>query len=269
LPPRLFEHPPSVDTGRELSPVFVRPDGAVLQTRRDPQTGVEIGEAEPGTVCGIAAYRFWADWWFVPHAHEWSKHRERLEQMAMAIVHLHPDEPRFKDALIDKLRIPSELKAIKDMYKPLNSNGTSLSVYAGPPSGKTLPRHRDRHCYGAPENRPVGWLLTGDSPLGTNTRFLPFEKSFETIKEQVGYLMLPHHGAAKNFNSKLLEFAESARLFVTVNAADFQNKIRPPQKTVRDKLKKRPLEDVSEEKLLEDFSGPVGGERRKERLLTW
>jgi hypothetical protein len=212
----------------------------VLSRRLIGKRASNVLEAEPGTVCGIAAYdTAWADWWFVPHALEWGNNQRRLEQAAEKIIGLHPAETGFNDKLIENFRIPSELRRIREMFRPMNSNGVSLSLYAGPP-----PDLNGRISYGSPRKHPVGWLLTGDAPLNSEPRFSPWKESFKTIAQDVGHLMLPHHGAARNFNSELLTFAEDAICFATVNSDDDRQKKRPPCK-VRRQVGDR-LEVVSE-----------------------
>jgi hypothetical protein len=219
-PPTLIGRPPSGrSTGRVLSSEFLQHDGSLLPTRT--QAGIEVGEASPGSVCAIVANdTAWADWWFVPYAHEWGANSQRLEQAAKDIINLY--ESGFDDRLIEMFRSPSERRRIRDMYRPMQSNGTSLSVYAGPP-----PYFSNRRIsYGSPQD-PTGWLLTGDTPLNSK-RIGPWKESFQTVARNIGHLMLPHHGAAKNFNSELLAFASNAKCFATINAEDDRNKIRPP-----------------------------------------
>jgi hypothetical protein len=238
--PTLGAPPPSRrTTGRILSSEFLQPDGSLLPIRT--QGDIELGEAFPGCVCGIIANdSAWADWWFVPHAHEWSASSQHLEETAKEIIGLYPDESGFDDKLIEKFRSPSELHRIRDMFRPMNTNGTSLSVYAGPP-----PNINNRISYGSPKDHPTGWLLTGDTPLKSKRRIAPWKESFRTVAKDIGQLMLPHHGAAKNFNSELLTFAPKAKCFATTNAEDDRKETRPPS-SIRAEVGKR-LTVVSEE----------------------
>jgi hypothetical protein len=264
-PPRLSGRPPSGDSGRVLSLVLLQPDGTVLQTRRDPQTGVEVAEAMPGSVGGIAAYdAVWADWWFVPHAYGWSNRREQLLDAAKTCIKVHPHDAGFNEALVTKLRTPAGLRELKVMYRAMKSNGTSLSLYVGPP-----PHLGGRVSWSSPETNCFGWLLTGDAPLKSK-KLIPFAKSFEIIKDKVNRLMLPHHGAEENFNKDLQKFVRNARLFVTVNETDFENNVRPLELVRRQLFKREELERVSEEQttMLQDISGPICEQWPKE-ALNW
>jgi hypothetical protein len=264
-PPRLLgtSAPPGGGSGRVLSSVLLGPDGSVLPIR--VQNGIEVTEAMPGTVCAISAHgRTWADWWFIPHAHEWSRREQQIEELAKLMVGLYPGEAGFSEKLVDMFRVPCHLGRIRHMYRPLNANGTSLSLYVGPP--RDLNR---RTSFGDPERHRVGWLLTGDTPLQSERRITPWKESFETIREHVGYLMLPHHGAAKNFNSELLRFAENARCFATVNSDDYREKKRPPRR-VRCEVGARLL-IISEESstVLKDLSGAPNLEHWADEILQW
>jgi hypothetical protein len=247
-PPNLLRRRPTLHTTEnELSLEFVRPDGSALPTR--PEDRIQVGEATPGTVCGIVANgNVWADWWFVPHAHEWVSNEQKLRQTAKELIGLYPEEDGFNGRLAERLRTPAELR---DAFPLLRENGASLSLYLGPPPG-----FDERILYGSPTGRKVGWLLTGDAPLGGELQFEPWKESFDMIANEVGQLMLPHHGAAKNFNPELLTFVPSrARLFATANAVDYDNGKRPPHE-VRKEVGRKRLRVVSElTRTLKECSG--------------
>jgi hypothetical protein len=78
------------------------PDNTPLTIRADPVTGIEVTEAAAGSACGVIADGVdtsWADWWFIPHAHEWGKDSVRLRAAAREAIGLHPDEQGFNDRL--------------------------------------------------------------------------------------------------------------------------------------------------------------------------
>ena len=90
---------------------------------------------------------------------------------------------------------------------------------------------------------PAGWLLTGDANLNSKVRMDERKEAFARTSACTAHLMLPHHGAAGNFNTELLTHAEGARHFVTVNDDDYKIGKRPPE-TVTKQVKK--LHAVSE-----------------------
>src|ERR1700738_1061333 len=106
----------------------------------------------------------------------------------------------------------------------MNSNGTSMSLYAGPRTSDS-----DRVVYGK-KVRSSGWLLTGDAPLNRKDAFAQWRGSFAPVASLVGRLMLPHHGAERNFNEELTTYASKATPFLTVDRADYVGLKRPPRR---------------------------------------
>jgi hypothetical protein len=83
-----------------------------------------------------------------------------------------------------------------------------------------------------------------DRRYAAQDRFGAWEKSFKSISKDVGHLMLPHHGAAANFNSKLLTFVPGeARCFATVNSEDNNDNLNSED----DKRRTRPPLEVRQE----------------------
>lgn len=96
-----------------------------------------------------------------------------------------------------------------------------MSLYVGPfrhavwYSRQALRAGRD-HAQAGP-----GWLLTGDAKLDQVERRKAWMEFYECIKDNVGALMLPHHGSAAGFNEGILAAARpDALLFVCKHVAD-------------------------------------------------
>jgi Metallo-beta-lactamase superfamily len=241
---RHLEHPHDAES--RLAAKFIHHDGSELRTREE--RGAQVGDATPGTVCGVAHGNMWADWWFVLHAHEWLSNLDKLRSAAKELVGAYPEDKLFREKLIGALRDPARFR--KEL-PALGQNGASLSVYTGPAPGRN-----ERNLYGSMTERPVGWLLTGDTPL-KGRQMKMWRESFERVSAEIGQLMLPHHGAKRNFNSDLLTFVpQQARFFATVNHKDFEERKRPPE-WVRTEVTDGRLTPVTEltEPLLE-CSGP-------------
>lgn len=66
-------------------------------------------------------------------------------------------------------------------------------------------------------------------------------------------MMLPHHGAKRNFNVELARVTPKASIFLTVDRDDFVREKRPP-KEVRETLGSN-LRAVTERKNILDVSG--------------
>lgn len=243
--------PPAPGLPDVLTPIFVNHDGTQLTEQVDSETGVLVAVAEHGTVCGVAANDAWADWWFLPYAYEWCENHAELSVVAKQIVGLAPDEAGFYERLPEQLQSKEGINRVKSIFATLDSNETSLSLYAG----------SDVRCgYGSVSGaRPAGWLLTGDAKLKTRARMEEWKDAFRRTSDFIAHLMIPHHGAEDNFNAGLLTFAKKARYFVTVNAQDDMDRKRPPD-AVRDKFKtaEKNFHVVSEQEAscIAEVSGP-------------
>lgn len=248
-----------------LKPIFVGLDGKRLLARKDLASGISVAEAEFGTVCGIAADGVWTDWWLLPYAYEWAVNREKLRELAKKTIGLDPDHPGFNKRLAKELRTKEGVKRTKSIFSHLNSNETSLSLYAGPGSQTDV-----RCVYGsAPNAKPAGWLLTGDAKLKSKVRLKEWHDCFRQAFSFTGHLMLPHHGAAGNFNKGLNAYAKDARFFVTVDAADARSGKRPHPGV---KVDKDTLDIVSEEgPCLAELSGPttLNNELWRTKVSQW
>jgi hypothetical protein len=224
----------------------------------------EIGViiAEPGCFFEMATYGRWLDWMFVPHAHRWNFNREQLADRVRRTVGLDPAEPEFNTALVGLLRTKLGVKSIKKIYCGMESNGTSMSLYLGPRATRGV----KRKLYARPKD-PAGWLMTGDAPLSRPEAFGQWKRAYAPVTVNAGRVMLPHHGAERNFNPDLLSFAPKAIPFLTVDGQDYANKKRPPAK-VRARIK-RHFDPVTESRGITEVSGEPDGSDRLAIVSEW
>jgi hypothetical protein len=103
---------------------------------------------------------------------------------------------------------------------------------------------------------------------GSNVHALAqWKGSFSPVAGLAAHLMLPHHGAERNFNKDLISFASKASAFLTVDRADYTSKKRPPQK-VRTALGDHFIA-VTEKRSLSEISGPSDGAYRAADVMKW
>jgi len=114
-----------------------------------------------------------------------------------------------------------------------DANNASLCVYAGPGNrGNAAPRSRfvrHRTIGAAAEignadapQRSVGWLLAGDAPLADEKSLAALVRHYFLELPLVETLVLPHHGARRNYGKSLAELqalaealpAGARRLFI-------------------------------------------------------
>jgi hypothetical protein len=254
--PPLPPTPPSPGVDAPIGLEFFRKDGKRYAI--DPANidgGINVVVADPGSFFEVSARGRWLNWIFVPHAHEWEPNYKRVADQARRLFGIDPGDPRFQRELIDQLRTKVGLRQVKKIYAGLNSNATSLSLYAGP-----RPPCPERQVFTDP-SRPPGWLLTGDAPLNKLDAFRAWNHSFAPLASSVGRLMLPHHGAERNFNVELARFASNGSMFLTVDREDYLRAKRPPR-TVREKLGRNFMAVTERRGILE-----VSGEERGASLL--
>ena len=260
-------HPPD---GDRLALAFFNPDGKSIILDPPEEGKIHVIVADPGSFFEMTSYGQPLDWIFLPHAHEWQLNRERIATECRRILKLDPDAPGFNQALVEKLRTRVGLNDVKKLYCGMNSNGTSMSLYAGPRTSSS-----GRVVYGKKDGRPgsvakldmPGWLLTGDAPLNRRDAFAQWRGSFGSVASLVGHMMLPHHGAERNFNSNLISYAPTATPFLTVDRKDYVTCKRPPKK-VRTAVGGR-LVAVTEKRSLSEVSGQIEGISRADDVLKW
>lgn len=246
--PTLPPAPPSPSKDDRIGVEFIGPDGKAQDIGPFDLNGeMRIVHADPGSFFEVSAPGRWLNWVFVPHAYQWDSNTKHIADQATKLFGMDPAMPGFEEALIGRLRTQEGLRRVKQLYVGLNSNSTSMSVYVGPRSDWV-----ERSVYAEP-TRPPGWLLTGDAPLNKRDAFAAWKYSFASFASSVGRMMLPHHGAKRNFNVELARVTPKASIFLTVDRDDFVREKRPP-KEVRETLGSN-LRAVTERKNILDVSG--------------
>jgi hypothetical protein len=252
---------PSSDKDTRLELEFFGTDGKAYALDPPDVGEIKVIEADPGSFFEMTSCGRSLNWVFVPHAHQWNFNREKIAEQVRRVLNLDPSGPSFKATLVERLRTQVGVRQIKKIYSGMNSNGTSMSLYAGPRS-----KGNDRIVFALP-TRPAGWLLTGDAPLNKPEVFSNWKYSFAPVATMVGRLMLPHHGAVRNFNADLTRFAPKAHPFLTVDRDDFEHNKRPPRK-VKEKLGKE-FAAVTERKEISEISGQPDGEDMLGAVSQW
>lgn len=98
---------------------------------------------------------------------------------------------------------------LKAAYKSChgNLNRTSLCLYSGP-AGSVAVDHGCQVQHGPWDSslgsQRIAWLATGDAKLSESAKCDAFLEHFKDHLDKVSTLTLPHHGAAGDFNHKLL-----------------------------------------------------------------
>jgi hypothetical protein len=103
--------------------------------------------------------------------------------------------------------------------------------------------------------------------LNRHDAFAQWKGSFDPVARLVGRMMLPHHGAQRNFNKELISYASAATPFITVDCKDYSAFKRPPRK-VRTAIGGR-LIAVTEDRLLTEVSGQPDGSSRVDDVMKW
>ena len=197
------------------------------------------------------------DWAFLPFVSKASDEaRLRVEAELTTLVGLPPTDKGFSATFLEKLTVGAFRKAVKTAYKRLglgDANTVSMSLYAGPYRNAVITSRELIFTDDGHPQRPTGWLLTGDAELGNAVRRRDWLSYYEHIKPFLGRLMLPHHGAAHNFDKEMLNLADQTELFVCANTND---PIRPHE-NVRNALGKHQLRVVGTEGTgIDEVGGP-------------
>jgi hypothetical protein len=217
---------PSDGIGTDLSYSLVGAGGKPVKMKchRAGSPSFESAIVSAGAVLGIGtATGKWADWWFVPYVHpiQMSIHTQLCIE-AKRSVGVPVGSPMFLERLTRVLKTKSGVKKIKAAYRRAglkDANGISLSLYTGPrPSQQS--KRSILLTNGTRSNKPVGWLLSGDSNLQSFNRRSRWTDFFGSFKKCTGTVMLPHHGSIHNFSREILDCVPSAELFVTADAED-------------------------------------------------
>lgn len=120
------------------------------------------------------------------------------------------------DAVLTLLRSSRSRKKLTDIYRTVfvDLNITSMSLYSGP-AARTTGMSRSEVFWGggrafnpwiSRRNMQVGWILTGDADLKTDSRRQQFVEHYFLYLPKTRLMSLPHHGSRHNFDSELTEY---------------------------------------------------------------
>lgn len=231
---------PAIAPHRPLRTVLIGPDRRPLAAT-PPYRGrrASIVEAEAGSAFAVQSGLNWADWAFLPYVHPVSAGaRRRLETAAEALIGRASTDAEFQKLLRNFVRSKERRKQLRDIYKEKelgDANATSMSLYIGPSVVSAGRRKVICSLQGRPESG-AGWLLTADAKLRNRDRRDKWLKFYKRVRPHfIGTLMLPHHGAAANFEPSILDAAPQASLFVTADSTDLS---RPHEDVLADLEKK-------------------------------
>jgi hypothetical protein len=247
--------------GWPFYPVFIRPDGSLLPPRSATKADkCEVMTVDAGTLVGLATQSgVWTDWWFVPYVHPISERVRRDLHATIKRTLAVSRRERLSDRLAHSLKHKAKRRELAELYRREeldDANGISMSLYEGP---RYYSSRRTVFGRGRPPSRNVGWLLTADAKLQNRARRQEWMQFFRTrVSQAPGALMLPHHGADRNFHESILDFAPDAKLFFTADHAD-EKRPQPNVKATLDACNPaRPAIRVSERPrdVLEAISGP-------------
>lgn len=261
-PPR----PETGDSNQDAQDSFA-PDRAEIPLTSDQDIGAEIRDGvRVRDVNSGDRLRFFASgrrhsWTLVPHVDPAPAVRlQKFENELRSVLSLPPGQPITALGLAAALRSTSERKRLRDCYENILPGGSSrchnrvsMSLYSGPPQGGLesswnycivgLPGawpHRwfraGRTPWHQGEARAVGWLGTGDAELRMAKALKAWQDRYLQFGEQVGTLLLPHHGATGNFHPDLLQFPNLA---LCVASAGKPSPYRHPGQSVVDEILNR------------------------------
>ena len=179
-----------------------------------PQDIADLGKQIPsGTILKISGMAY--DWVFIPYNYDNTARSNHLEVLLQQdggfdLERLKSDTP----FALDVIDTPDQRKRLKKYYEKLdgNINQNSMILYSGPlhHSDKYRVYHRFNesccdiglcmhyyHC----ENDRAACLYTGDVDV-TNFKL---KDVFSSLWNNVGTIQIPHHGALKGFDARILE----------------------------------------------------------------
>ena len=169
-------------------------------------------------------------WLFLPHVHPpQSKNLKAFNQAFCQALNIRSLANLADHQLVSKLKQPGHRKDLRACYDKLISSGAgrrhnriSMSLYSGPsehPKEVRLCRTVGGNwgqwrawepCFSLSCERTSnasGWLGTGDAHLGVNHVRERWQTTYDTpYRENISTLLLPHHGAFRNFHKELLDF---------------------------------------------------------------
>ena len=225
--------------------------GEQIETSRDIYSGIDVSHAFSGAQYVISSNGILkdVDWIFQLYAHDWEGNfdlvRPTVEQLVGVKLEADEFQAELKAWLMVQLSQKNPVTKLQNLFPGLVQNDISLSVYSGPERSFTGLRKNIED-----EDYPSGWLMTGDLRLcGGRTekarRIVPWLREFKPFETEIRYLMMPHHGAAANFDADMLELADSKRTtcFVT-HEIEVSKRSQQVKATMKKKRSLRPSEKV-------------------------
>lgn len=226
---RIWMIEPDTDDGEEVSaPDPIEPGGTFHEEKDGSRATWRLGAAKPeflspsgvtlqgrGSVLVIALGM--QTWIIRPYVHVLAKETHSLlaaELKNKLGLGTSLDHALLAARLRDRTTI-NKLRQVYTAYVSANRNFISMSLFSGPHANSEL-IVVDGHGYGHRSPCP-GWLLTGDAELQLHNVRKRWRSFFAPHEQNVGFLMLPHHGSDKNFNDEILDFPALNQVFVTAN----------------------------------------------------
>ena len=204
---QLVQDPTSLFKGSKV--IYVKPVGE----EGDADKTFEISDDNPGVKevasgCKLSYCRY-SDiiWYYVPYNYEYLARQEELLRVVGYDKIDVKDIVEFRDK-------------IKEKYDKICSKGvnnTSLVVYSGCYSDKTKYEPIFFSCRPDDKSIPEGCLYLGDIDMNQDTGSMSLiddmNKHLSSVRDRIGLIQLPHHGARENFNSKLFSIGVSSKVF--------------------------------------------------------
>ena len=203
---------------------------AISPKQLGAKSSVEV--INSGTNVNIVRSGVNLDWVFVPHVDPVPVRRYQSFRNALrSAFGLAPRERLTAFRLADAMRTRSRRIKIRNCYEKIfqggssyNHNRVSMSLYSGPidvAGGERSRRYRvfrrtakwsdhteihtSRWSWWF-EEQAAGWVGSGDATLGNKDVRAAWRMTLNRFQEEIGTLLLPHHGSSRNFHRELLDF---------------------------------------------------------------
>jgi hypothetical protein len=188
----------------------------LVETRQVDGHECMVGRVELGFSVFASWGRAFVDWVLIPYVYPAPQEdRPSFMNELRRVLGVAPGGAVTAKIRSDALRAKASRHRIKKCYDQLFPDGAthmhnrlSMSLYSGPTGAgqgrewwlcRKHPWHRFSY------DTAVGWLGTGDATLKVKKVRDDFRRFFRNVEQQVGSLVLPHHGSAESFHSSLLQ----------------------------------------------------------------
>ena len=244
-----------------------RPEGPRAGRKIDPELGdpsVQVATASGSDIEVVASgYRVpirdrgrLLNWTLVPHVDPAPRERlDRFEEELRKTLGLSAEEPVTPTLLADAMREKSERERLRECYDEIVPGGArrmhnrvSMSLYSGPARIEEEQEWRHRVLCGLDwradelielwpepfwscEEGAVGWIGTGDATLNVKKVRTAWKGTYQTYRDRVATLLLPHHGSKRTFHRDVLDYLPY--LEVCAASAGHRSRYRHPSESVR------------------------------------